>query len=815
MKIVKSIKAVFRNLRKFLKNSFYRSKFIYTRYYEIADIDNQSILIQSYSGTSMTGNPYYLLEYLCENRKYDSMKKYVAATKRNYKDIIEYIKAKGFNNVEVIHLHSRAYCKALATSKYLINNVTFPTYFIKRDEQVYLNTWHGTPLKALGKAMSEDMLTIGNVQRNFLMCDYILAPNQFTLDIIRRDYMLDTFYQGKYLLNGYPRNHIFLDKERQNSLKAKLQLDDKKIFVYMPTWRGTHALRNDTEQFYYIMHMLIELDKNLNENSIVYVKEHNMSSLQIDFDQFEKIEKFPSEYETYEFLSIADCLITDYSSVMFDFANTGRKVVLYAYDEEEYLKDRGMYIDFNSLPFDKVYTSRDLVSSLNQVDSYEDYSNDLHSYIQYDAVNTIGDILDLMITSHASDRLNIIDSNPNPMQKQNVLIFTGALFKNGITSALKGILNNIDKDERNYVLTFTKNQVEKNKATVAELATDFDYIVVSGQKNFRISEIIPSFLYFRFNINTKYIQRKMKALFEREVHRVYPHMKFDYLIHYTGYERKYMNLFAHIDGKKMIYVHNNLIQESKSKDNIHMPSLKKCYQKFDKIVIIRESMKQELLGSLGEKANSKVCLAHNLNNYQIIQEKAKSSIEFDDDTECNVSLHELKDQLSKQDVIKFINIARFSKEKGLDNLIKAFEQYHQSQPKSYLTIIGGYGPTYEETLELAMNSTASHAIAVIKSISNPYPILNASDVFILSSHYEGLPMVIMEALILNKPVISTSIPGPKEFLEQGYGYLVNDSVDGLVEGMKEYQNSRLTELKPFDYISFNEKAIQEFEKLFD
>ena len=189
-------------------------------------------------------------------------------------------------------------------------------------------------------------------------------------------------------------------------------------------------------------------------------------------------------------------------------------------------------------------------------------------------------------------------------------------------------------------------------------------------------------------------------------------------------------------------------------------------------------------------------------------------IVFDEDTECNITVEELKENLSNKNTIKFINIARFSKEKGLDNLVRAFEKYHQMNPNSYLTIIGGYGPTYEETLDLVMSSPAQEAIAIIKSISNPYPILNASDVFVLSSHYEGLPMVIMEALILDKPVISTNITGPKEFLEQGYGYLVDDSVEGLIDGMKEYEKTQLTLLKSFDYVAFNETAIQEFEELF-
>ena len=70
-------------------------------------------------------------------------------------------------------------------------------------------------------------------------------------------------------------------------------------------------------------------------------------------------------------------------------------------------------------------------------------------------------------------------------------------------------------------------------------------------------------------------------------------------------------------------------------------------------------------------------------------------------------------------------------------------------------------------------------------MSNPFSILKKCDYFILSSLYEGLPMSIMEALILDKPVICTNIDGPRKFLEQGYGYIVDNSVAGLFKGMKD------------------------------
>ena len=100
-------------------------------------------------------------------------------------------------------------------------------------------------------------------------------------------------------------------------------------------------------------------------------------------------------------------------------------------------------------------------------------------------------------------------------------------------------------------------------------------------------------------------------------------------------------------------------------------------------------------------------------------------------------------------------------------------------------------------------------VIIIKSLSNPYAIINRCDLFILASYYEGLPMTIMEALILNKPVVSTNITGPREFLKNGYGYLVENSEEGILEGMKKYTETGLKELKKFDADDFNKEALKE------
>lgn len=141
-------------------------------------------------------------------------------------------------------------------------------------------------------------------------------------------------------------------------------------------------------------------------------------------------------------------------------------------------------------------------------------------------------------------------------------------------------------------------------------------------------------------------------------------------------------------------------------------------------------------------------------------------------------------------------------------------RYHREDPDSVLIIVGGHGNDYQKICE-RVHELDDLRIILIRNLSSPLNIVAKSDVFVLSSSYEGLPMSIMEALILHKPVVSTSITSPKEFLEQGYGYLVDDSEEGLYEGMCAYKQGLLDSLKPFDAEKFNEKVLREFENLIE
>lgn len=297
----KPLKIIKKNFKKYRTNAFFKAKFVYTKFYETLPVEENTVLVQAYGGDGINGNIYYILRELCTNPDYRNLSIYVTSRAASDESIKTILARHGWNSVKTVLFNSPEYCRLLASAKYLINNSTFPTYLIKKEGQVYLNTWHGTPLKTLGRQIRNAPNEIGNTQRNFLMADYLLYPNKFTFEIMKRDYMLDNFFKGEYILSGYPRNEIFFDEASRRKIINEQGLEGKKIVFFMPTWKGSLADKNTDEQIVYTKHALFELEEHLDDDTVVYVKLHNYVSKKLNFDNFKKIRNFPEGYETYEF----------------------------------------------------------------------------------------------------------------------------------------------------------------------------------------------------------------------------------------------------------------------------------------------------------------------------------------------------------------------------------------------------------------------------------------------------------------------------------------------------------------------------------
>lgn len=783
------------------------AKYKYIKYYEKMEIDENIILIESQQGQEMHGNVFYLLRYLTQNEKYKDFNIYLSAKKEEVKKFRLLIAAHNMKNVTVTVLGSHKYLKLMASAKYLINDNTFLPFFIKKDGQVYLNTWHGTPLKSLGRGIKDDAYAIGNAQKNFVCADYILFPNEHTKNAIVKDYMIENISNGSYIMAGYPRNEAFFDDERKAAIKRMLKLKNTKIYAYMPTFRGTARTGGTERDTHYLYYYLYEADKQLHDDEILYVNLHPVSKNDVDFDQFNHIRAFPDEYETYEFLNVADVLITDYSSVFFDFACTGKKIVLFPYDRDEYLKDRGLYMSMDSLPFPKVYNSSDLVQELRSPKQYDD-SEFFDKFCLYENANASQKLCDYVILGE--DTGLKAEKIPNN-NKENVLLFVGNLAPNGITTSVRNLLNCLDLDKRNYYIYFLQRQVAPYQSVLTTFPEKASYYASNGSINLTLFDRQFYKAFNKGRISTDLYMKLMGKRVRQDFDRSFKGTSFDKIIHFTGYDRNVIVKLSTFEGSKYIFVHSDMLAEISVRHNSQKSLLKYAYNKYDKVVPITNGILKSTYALAGKKED--ITVIENVIDYKSVIEKSQRDIQLDENTTLSVSKKKLMSVL-RSSAPKFISIGRFGPEKGHKRLVDAFQKLLAKNPEIHLIIMGGssYNNSYQELIEYIGEKGLKDKVILIMRVSNPYPILNACDYFVLSSFYEGFGLVLAEADILNKPVISTDIDGPRAFMQKNGGTLVESSEEGLLNGMQMLLDGKIKPMN-IDYESYNQKVIEKFERL--
>lgn len=799
------------NLGKALKkvkkvNIQYFNRIQYFNYYKKSDIKSNLIFLEAQNAKNFNGNIYYLAKTLNNDSEYKKYDIYFSICKNKYEEAKKFFESKGINRIKLVKSKTRLYYKLLASAKYLFTDTSFDPCFIKKDGQVILNTWHGTPLKTLGKKVNNDFHSLGNVQKSLAMSDYLLYPNEYTMEHIVEDYMIANISDAKILLEGYPRNEVFFNEKLKEQVREKYNLKDKQVIAYMPTWRGTVSQVEDEKQQEILVNYLKQLDDNLKENQILYVNLHPFVGEKIDYSIFKNVKRFPKSYETYEFLSIADCLITDYSSVFFDFAGTKNKIIIFAYDEEDYLENRGLYTSLADLPFPKVSSIEDLIKEINTPKQYDD-KEFIEKYCKYDNEKASKQLCDKVILGKNG---NIVIKDLPKNGKENVLIFVGNLARNGITTSVKALLSNIDLEKRNYYINFRAREVKTNREVIKEFPEKINYMPMQGKMNLTLYQKIINLLYKERLVKDETYIKTMKDAFKDEIKRLFPNMKFNTAIQFCGYGYANTMLYSSFDCNKVIYVHNDMVEEINTKGNQRWGILNYAYNNYDKVALVTE----DLLESTKQiaKNEDKCYISKNLIDYKNVLNLSKENIEFDEKTQCNIELEELKKILDDKRKKKIITIGRFSPEKAHIRLIDAFEKAWKKDNSIYLIIIGGMGVKYQETVQYAKKMKSKNHIVLIRTMSNPYTVLKRCNYFILPSLYEGFGLVIAEADVLGKPVAVTDITGPRTFMKEHGGTLIENSEEGVYKGIKMLLEDKIKPMN-VDYEKYNQEAVQEFERL--
>ncbi|MFC4710747.1 CDP-glycerol glycerophosphotransferase family protein [Enterococcus eurekensis] len=752
-------------LNKIKRNLSTPNEWHYLKYRNIK-INRRTILLEAVHGREISGHIYALVKELLTS--YPNYQVFIAVNKSAF--IPE-----DFKKNTVLHM-SKDYLKLLATCEILINDTSFWSFFHKRSEQKYYIFWHGTPLKQLGK--STQIQGYGNVQRNLAAADQVFVSNEFTRERLVKDFGIESIVDNQFVIGPSPRNSaLFVNKVIRGR------------YLYMPTWRGTDVAKVQIRKNFY--EFLKELDVGLKDTEELYIKLHPYEEALLNFkeEDYKHIKLFPKNEDVYLFLQTVEQLITDYSSIMFDFYLTRRPIVLFTYDKADYLRERGIYFDMDDLAFPQCQTVREVLNCLHSKRQNID-QNLLESFVEFDSINGTKIVLDYLLKNIENQSIQVI---PNWNEKENILIYAYQLADNGITASLLNLFDQVDLTKRNYILTWQEGMIPQDlEYKVKNLPEGVYTFIQTNKVQSTMSETIPTAMYMAgIPLKTK----KMEKMYQRDFQRNYLNVPISHFVHYPGYDRSYCVwtwALKPLGIKTFIFVHTDMKQEFQVNRQLKPRIIYEAYQKADKVVCVTNSIEKKVQEVVPD---SDTAVMNVLFNEEKIREMALT------DAISNVPSN-LQKAFDDEEITVFISVGRFSKQKGYDRLVKAFEKL--DNPFTRLVLICSYGPEREMINQQIKESHLKEQIFLLEKFENPYCLVNKADAFVFSSRYEGLGMVVFESLAVNTPVIMTRIPETLEVLgDEELAIVVNNSTEGIYTGLKSFIDGK----RPKSFFDFEQQRM--------
>ena len=321
------------------------------------------VVFESHMGTQYSDSPRYIYEAA----------KAAGLDELGLRPVWSYARrTDGFpTDVRLVRRESWRYHHDLARAEFWVDNQGFPRGYARRPETTYLQTWHGTPLKRMGFDSPALERAGAGVRRQ-----HKAMMRRWSALLVPSEYFVETFvasygYEGRLVRKGLPRNDLLVrgvddgwvkDRKRELGLPA-----DRRLVLYCPTFRD-RARRLGTP--YELPLDLEVMRRALGEDVHLMLRTHYLDKLELTarYDAFAT--DVSRHHDVTELMLLADVLVTDYSSVMFDFANTGRPMVFFTYDYEDYVRDeRGTYLDLPDVaPGPMAATTDELVAALRSVD---------------------------------------------------------------------------------------------------------------------------------------------------------------------------------------------------------------------------------------------------------------------------------------------------------------------------------------------------------------------------------------------------------------------------------------------------------------
>lgn len=367
-KIKKNVNKLKNKVKMFLYKRFWANKL---------KVEDDIIIFESMLGRNYSCNPKAIYEEMLRQGLDQKYRLYWVVTNMDMEipGRVTKVKRNSFKHLNLL-------CRA----KVWVFNTRQPNYVIKNPDTIYIMTWHGTPLKKLALDMDDVQMAgnkgIENYKANFWSnsrrWNYLIAQNLFSSKIFKH-----CFDFHKNMLNiGYPRNDTLINNNNQayiDSVKEKYGIPkDKKVVLYAPTWRDNQAMGKGK----YIFNPNINFDtlkRMLHKDYVFIVKYHYLIASKIDWTRFHGF-IYDINADIQDLYLISDFLMTDYSSVMFDYSALNRPMIFYTYDLDEYYGNRGFYFDFKEeAPGPFIYNTEELIDYLKHPNT-EAYQSKLEAW---------------------------------------------------------------------------------------------------------------------------------------------------------------------------------------------------------------------------------------------------------------------------------------------------------------------------------------------------------------------------------------------------------------------------------------------------
>lgn len=339
-------------------------------------VDEKTLLFCCFNGKSYSCSPKAIYEYMINNDEF-----------KDYKFIWAFLDEKKYKNLEknkntsVVKIGAKEYKKCLAKAKYWIFNYKIPDFLYPKKNQIFVQCWHGTPLKRLGcdlEHFDNVLNTIDGIKKRYRIeaskFTYFISPSKFASEKFISAWNLKEIGKENIIVEeGYPRNDfLFNYKEKdvqQIRKKLGIENDNRKIILYAPTYRSDQHQTG----LGYVYKEEIDFKKmegKFGKEYLILFRPHYFIANSFDFDKYKGfVYNVANIDDINELYIISDILITDYSSVFFDYANLKRPMIFFMYDLEHYKNEsNGFYIDLNELPGPIVETQEDLEKSIEDVD---------------------------------------------------------------------------------------------------------------------------------------------------------------------------------------------------------------------------------------------------------------------------------------------------------------------------------------------------------------------------------------------------------------------------------------------------------------